>query len=261
MGAGGVVTDQQRAILELGDVNDAAVVLAGFLVQPAFGEGHRLAGRTAAIGRKRREHHPRTGRHGAVPAAALGAEKPAAVLLGKLLAGVEGQAHVGGVGNGFHHRRGQAFRRRFVGVLVGTHLAAAVPGHAELHSGLGCTIDLAWRRVVAHTVDLVVGEPELLHRRWGRPGQWSSCPGTGRWSSSSACAPGLRHWSAPRWQRRSSARAGRSGSGGRSSWHAPRGTATGGGHLVVMAFPAPSCAPGMRLAACFSVAAARPFTT
>jgi len=39
------------------------------------------------------------------------------------------------------------------------------------------------------------------------------------------------------------------------------GTAAWGGHLVVMAFPATSCAPGMRLAACFSVAAAWPFTT
>ena len=57
-------------------------------------------------------------------------------------------------------RKGHVGRRRLVLVFVGAGLAAAEIREAEIHAGLVGAVELAGRLVVAHAVDLVVGEPE-----------------------------------------------------------------------------------------------------
>ena len=140
-------------------VDRAAKILAGLLDQPALGERHRFLG--AAILVEGGEHHPRTHRRGAVPGAVLGGEDPAAVLLRERLAGVEGHAEIGGMRLLLELRIDDVGRHLLVLVLGRAHGATAVPREAEVLAGAGDAVEFAGRCVVAHAVDLVVGEPEL----------------------------------------------------------------------------------------------------
>lgn len=57
-------------------------------------------------------------------------------------------------------RKDHVRRRRSPLVCVCPDMAAAVPGKAEIQSRSRRAVDFAGRDVVAHAVDLIVGEPE-----------------------------------------------------------------------------------------------------
>src|SRR4029078_6817349 len=141
----------------VGDVARRADVVA-VLGEPASGEHFGLVG--GAVVFEPGEHHPRAHRRGPVPGTVLGREDAVAIVLRKHAAVVERHAEIGGVGVHLDLRIGHVGRRRLVLVFGGAGLAAAEIGEAEIHAGLVGAVELAGRLVVAHAVDLVVGEPE-----------------------------------------------------------------------------------------------------
>ena len=65
----------------------------------------------------------------------------------------------------FDLRKGDLGRRRLVLVLERPHMAAAVPGKAEILTLPGDAVEFLRRLVVAHAVHLVVGEPQFSGAR------------------------------------------------------------------------------------------------
>ena len=61
---------------------------------------------------------------------------------------------------GFDLGKHEAFRRRLILVFIGAGVAAARPRKAEVKAGLGRAVQFLRRNVVAHPIELIVGEPQ-----------------------------------------------------------------------------------------------------
>jgi hypothetical protein len=64
------------------------------------------------------------------------------------------------MGGGFDLGKHEAVRRRLILVFIGADVAATVPGKAEIKADRGRAVQFLRRNVVAHTIDLIVGEPQ-----------------------------------------------------------------------------------------------------
>src|SRR5579883_1879719 len=157
--AGEIVRHQQRAIPELGDVDRTTEIFA-VLIEPAFGEWLALRRRSVLL--EIGHHHTRADRHGPVPRAVLRREDRVLVFLREHAPAVEGHTEISRMRGHLDLREDDVGGRLLGLVLVSAGVAAAVPREAEILPGLDGAVELARRLVVAHAVDLVVGEPQGL---------------------------------------------------------------------------------------------------
>src|ERR1700732_4181620 len=92
----------------------------------------------------------------------LGREDRALVLFRKHAAGVEHQTEVCGMGDLFNLRENHIGGWGVVLVVNGTDTTAAIPGKAEIQTGIGNAVHFARGLLVAHAIDLIVVGPERL---------------------------------------------------------------------------------------------------
>ena len=88
-------------------------------------------------------------------------ENSALIFFREHAAGVEHHPQVCGMGYRFGNREDHVDRNVFTLVFVGADIAASIPGMAKMLTHGGLPVDLTRGNVVSHSVNLVVGEPEL----------------------------------------------------------------------------------------------------
>ncbi len=90
----------------------------------------------------------------------LRVKQRASIFLRKHVAAVKCYAEIGGVRRGLDDGEDDVLRRLDARIFISAHMSAAIPGKAEVQSCPVGAIDFAGRSIVAHGVDLIVGEPE-----------------------------------------------------------------------------------------------------
>src|ERR1700738_5029480 len=154
-----IVRDQQRTIGQLRHIDGATQIIA--IVVPSFGKRLGFScGVTIVL--EVRHHYPSADWHGPIPRTVLRREDRALILLRKHAAGVEHQTEVCRMSGLLNLRENHIGGGGVVLVFNGACTTAAIPGKAEILTGIGDAVHFARGLLVAHAIDLIVVGPERL---------------------------------------------------------------------------------------------------